>query len=175
MLIFWKKKGWQMRMQIKTLALAIYRYTYTYPRSFFSCKRFFTGRSCWLHFSVRSTFSRCFTGTGMLWFTFSNISWNLIGFFLDCLRWSTINWCFANFLCSSSIRTAIRFLFTVFSGLVCSTRRWNIDILRFSCSWSLFLYGGPSVPLFTNVFYGKTGALNGNFTLNGCFKPEFFS
>ena len=35
-------------------------------------------------------------------------------------------------------------------------------------------YGGESVPLFTNIFNGKTGVLNGNFKLNECFKTEFY-
>ena len=32
-------------------------------------------------------------------------------------------------------------------------------------------YGGPSVPLFTNIFNDKTDVLNGNFW---CFKKKFF-
>ena len=38
--------------------------------------------------------------------------------------------------------------------------------------WYLFVW--PSVSLFTNIFNGKTGVLNWNLKLNGCFKPEFY-
>ena len=35
------------------------------------------------------------------------------------------------------------------------------------------MYGGPSVPLFTTFFNGKTGVLNGSFKLNRFLKPNF--